>query len=137
MNGGLLLDVVVSESTGLIELLSRKDQALLVGGDAFAALDLLLDALDGIVGLNIECDGLSSEGADEDLLGAAAEAEDQVEGSLLGNVVISKGALPIELLASENETLLVGRDSLALLNLGLDSLDSVGSLDIDSDGLAG
>ncbi len=137
MNGGLLLDVVVSESAGLIELLSRKDQALLVGGDALAALDLLLDALDGIVGFNIECDGLSSEGADEDLLGTAAEAEDQVEGSLLGNVVISKGALSVELLASENETLLVDRDFLALLNLGLDSLDSVGSLDIDSDGLTG
>ena len=36
MQGGLLLDVVVSQSAAILKLLASKDQALLVGGDAWA-----------------------------------------------------------------------------------------------------
>jgi hypothetical protein len=34
----LLLDVVVGEGAAVLELLARKDQALLIGGDAFLIL---------------------------------------------------------------------------------------------------
>ena len=34
VEGGLLLDVVVREGAAILELLARKDQALLVGGNA-------------------------------------------------------------------------------------------------------
>jgi len=48
MEGGLLLDVVVGEGTAVLELLSGKDKALLVRGDAFLVLDLGLDGFDGV-----------------------------------------------------------------------------------------
>ena len=69
MKGGLLLDVVVREGTSVLQLLAGKDQTLLVRGDAFLVLNLGLHGLDGIRGLHLEGDGLSSEGLDEDLHG--------------------------------------------------------------------
>ena len=45
------------------------------------------------------------------LLGATTEAEDQVEGGFLLDVVVRKGASIFELLAGEDQALLVGRDS--------------------------
>ena len=60
-----LLDVVVRESATVLELLSRKDQTLLVRGDALLVLDLRLDIVDGIRGLDLEGDGLAGESLDE------------------------------------------------------------------------
>jgi len=67
---------------------------------------------------------------------AAAEAEDEVEGRLLLDVVIREGAAVLELLPREDEPLLVGRDALLVLDLGLDILDRVRRLDLEGDGLA-
>ena len=66
------------------------------------------------------------EDAARDLAVAAAKAEHQVQGGLLLDVVISKGAAILELLAREDEALLVGRDALLVLNLRLDHVDGVG-----------
>ena len=85
MKGGLLLNVVVGEGTAIFELLPGKDQALLVGGDAFLVLNLGLDVVDGIGGLDLEGDGLTRQGLDEDLH-STAETEDEVEGGLLLDV---------------------------------------------------
>ena len=62
-----LLDVVVRESAAILELLAGEDQALLVGGDALLVLDLRLDIVDGVRGLDLEGDGLTREGLHEDL----------------------------------------------------------------------
>jgi len=59
-----------------------------------------------------------------------------VEGGLLLDVVIRQGASVLKLLSSKNEPLLVGRNALLVLNLGLDIVNGVGGLDIQSDGLA-
>ena len=67
MEGGLLLDVVVGEGPSVLELLASEDQPLLVRGDALLVLDLGLDVLDGVGGLDLKGDGLASEGLDEDL----------------------------------------------------------------------
>ena len=87
MEGGLLLNVVVRKSAAVFELLARKDQALLVGRDAAGSrsarwpplpsqiscylpllvLDLGLDIVDGVGGLDLKGDGLAREGLDEDL----------------------------------------------------------------------
>jgi hypothetical protein len=45
---GLLLDVVVSEGTAVLELLVDEDEPLLVRGDAFLILDLGRDVVNGI-----------------------------------------------------------------------------------------
>ena len=57
MQRALLLDVVVGESAAVLQLLARKDEALLVGGDALLVLDLGLDGVDGVGGLDFEGDG--------------------------------------------------------------------------------
>ena len=48
-----------------------------------------------------------------------------MKSGLLLNVVVRKGTTVFELLASENEALLVGWDSFLVLDLGLDVLDGV------------
>jgi len=67
VEGGLLLDVVVSQGTAIFELLAGEDETLLIGGNTFLVLDLLFHILDGVRGLHIESDGLAREGLDEDL----------------------------------------------------------------------
>ncbi len=108
MESGLLLDVVVSQGAVVLELLASKDEALLIRGNALLVLDLLLDVSNGVRRLDIEGDGLAREGLDEDLhAGTTAEAQDEMQSGLLLNVVISESAVVLELLASEDETLLV------------------------------
>jgi hypothetical protein len=75
-------------------------------------------------------------GLDEDLH-ATTQAEDEVERRLLLDVVIRQGATVLELLACEDQALLVRRDALLVLNLGLDIVDGVGRLHLQGDGLAG
>jgi hypothetical protein len=55
----LLLDVVVGEGTSVLELLAREDQTLLVGGDTLLVLDLGLDIVDRVRGLDLEGDGFA------------------------------------------------------------------------------
>ena len=59
-----------------------------------------------------------------------------MEGGLLLDVVVRKSTAVLELLASEDETLLVGRDALLVLDLGLHVVDGVGWLNLEGDGLA-
>ena len=119
MESGLLLDVVVGEGPAVLELLASKDQPLLVRGDALLVLDLGLDVLDGVGGLDLKGDGLASESLDEDLH-TSPETEDKVEGGLLLDVVVGQGASVLQLLPGEDETLLVGRDALLVLRAIID-----------------
>jgi hypothetical protein len=61
MEGRLLLDVVVGESAAILKLLAGENQALLVRRDTLLVLDLALDIVDGIRGLNLEGDGLAGD----------------------------------------------------------------------------
>ena len=60
-----LLDVVVAQGPPILELLAREDQALLVRRDPLLVLDLGLDIIDGVGGLDLEGDGLARQGFDE------------------------------------------------------------------------
>lgn len=60
-----------------------------------------------------------------------------MEGALLLDVVVGKSTAVLELLASKDQALLVRRDALLVLDLGLDGLDGVAALDLESDVLAG
>ena len=77
-----------------------------------------------------------------------------MEGGLLLDIVVRERAAVLELLAGEDQALLVGRNTFLVLddtsasgisntilvfhtlNLGLDIVDSVGRLDLEGDGLA-
>merc|ERR1719232_15944 len=67
VQGGFFLDVVVGQGPAILKLLAGKDQPLLIRRDALLVLDLGLDILDGITGLDLEGDGLAREGLDENL----------------------------------------------------------------------
>ncbi len=54
----LLLDVVVTDGTAVLELLARDDEPVQVGGNAHLVLDLGLDMLNGVAGLDFKGDGL-------------------------------------------------------------------------------
>jgi hypothetical protein len=61
MESRFLLDVVVGESASVLELLASEDQALLVRGNSFLVLNLALDVVDGVGGLDLKGDGLASD----------------------------------------------------------------------------
>ena len=136
MESRLLLDVVVREGAAVLELLASEDKTLLVRGDALLVLDLLLHSLDGVRGLHFEGDGLSGEGLHENLH-TTTETKDQVEGGFFLDVVVREGAAVLELLASEDKTLLVRGDAFLVLNLLLHGLNGIRGLDLESDGLSG
>lgn len=67
MERRFLLNVVVGQRASIFELLPSKDETLLIRGNALLVLNLDLDIINSVAGLNVERDGLSSEGLDKDL----------------------------------------------------------------------
>ena len=67
VESGLLLDVVVRKGSAILELLSSEDESLLIWRNTFLVLDLSLHVFNGVGWLDVEGDGLSGKGLDEDL----------------------------------------------------------------------
>jgi hypothetical protein len=59
-----------------------------------------------------------------------------MESGFLLDIVVREGTAVLELLSSEDQTLLIGRNALLILNLALDVVNGIGALDLESDGLA-
>merc|ERR550525_466054 len=135
MESALLLDVVVGESSSVLELLASEDQPLLIRGDSLLVLDLSLDVLNRVRGLDLEGDGLASQGLDEDLH-ASPESEHKMESALLLDVVVGESSSVLQLLASEDQSLLIWGNTFLVLDLSLDVINRVGRLDLEGDGLA-
>ena len=91
VKSGLLLNVIVGKSATVFELLASEDQALLIGRITFLVLDLGLDIVDGVGGLDLQNDGLAGQSLDEDLH-STTETEDKVKSRLLLNVAVGQGA---------------------------------------------
>ena len=70
------------------------------------------------------------------LLSTTTEAQHQVESGLLLDVIVRQRAAVLQLLAREDQALLVRRDALLVLDLLLHVLDRVGRLHVERDGLA-
>merc|ERR1711962_340521 len=68
-------------------------------------------------------------------LTAAAESEHEVERRLLLDVVVAQRAPVFELFTGEDETLLVGRDSLLVLDFGFHVVDGVAGFHFQCYGL--
>ncbi len=112
----MILDAVVGEGEAIHQLLARADEALLVGGNALLVLDLGLHGVDGVGGLHLESNGLAGQRLHENLH-ATAQAQHQVQRALLLDVVVGEGAAILQLLAREDEALLVGGNALLVLDL--------------------
>lgn len=73
--------------------------------------------------------------------GSLTEAEDEVEGAPLLDLVEGKGEVVVKLLCRQaayvDETLLIKGDSLLFVNLLLHTDDGIGGLDVKGDGLPG
>merc|ERR1711990_1156116 len=74
--------------------------------------------------IDLKGDGLSGEGLHEDLH-TSPKTENEMEGGLLLDVVVGKGPSVFELLASEDQPLLVRGDALLVPDLGLHVLNGV------------
>merc|ERR1712158_106788 len=129
VEGALLLDVVVGEGSSVLQLLASEDQPLLIWGDSLLVLDLGLDVLDRVRGLDLKGDGLPGEGLDEDLH-ASPQSEHKVEGALLLDVVIGESSSVLQLLAGPMYSALIWGNAFLVLDLGLDVLNRVRGLDL-------
>jgi len=127
MKGGLFLDVVIRKSAAIFQLFACKNQPLLIRRNPFLVLDLRLDILDAVRWFHLKSDGLASQGFDKDLH-SSTQTQNKMKGGLLLDVVIGESATILQLLAGENQPLLVGRDAFLVLNLCLDILDAVRGL---------
>jgi len=116
-------------------LLSSEDKSLLIGWDSLLVLNLGLDVLNSVCWLDIKSDGLTSESLDEDLH-TSSKSEDQVESGLFLDVVVGEGSAVLELLTSEDESLLIWWDTFLVLDLSLDVLNGVSWLNIQGNGLS-
>jgi len=128
----LLLDIVVRQGPSIFELLSSKDESLLIRWDTFFVLDLCLDIVDSIWRLHIQCDGLAGQSLNEDLH-TSSESQYKVESGLFLDVVVWKGSTIFKLLSCKDESLLVGWDSLLVLDFSFDVINGVWWLNVESD----
>ena len=95
----------------------------------------LLDVLDGVCRLDIEGDGLASQGLHEDLH-TTSESQDEMESRLLLDVVVGQSTSVFQLLSGKDQTLLIRGDSLLVLDLGFDIVNRIRGLDVERDGLS-
>ena len=70
------------------------------------------------------------------LLEPSSQSQHQVKSGFLLNVVVAQGAAILQLLSSEDQSLLVRWDSFLVLDLGLHVFDGVRRLHIQGDGLS-
>ena len=63
----LLLNIIVRQRAAVLKLLAREDETLLIRGNALLVLDLGLHVVNGVRCLNIESNGLTRQGLDENL----------------------------------------------------------------------
>jgi len=61
MESRFLLDIIISKSSTIFQLLTSKDQTLLVRRNTFLILNFLLDILNGITGFNIQSNSFTSQ----------------------------------------------------------------------------
>ena len=84
----------------------------------FINSDLGLDVVNGVTGLDIERDRFASQRLHKDLH-TPAQTQHQVKGGLFLDVIVRKRTSVFQLLSSEDQALLVRRDSFFVLDLGL------------------
>merc|ERR1719438_551450 len=135
MQGAFLLNVVIGEGSSVLQLFSSKDQPLLVWRNSFLVLDLGLDVLNGIRWFNLQGDGLTSQGLDEDLH-TSSQSKHKMKGAFLLDVIIREGSSIFQLLPSKDQSLLIWGNSFLVLDLGLDILNGIRGFNLQGDGLA-
>jgi hypothetical protein len=115
----ILLDVVSREGAAIFELLSGKDETLLIERDSFLVLNFGFDVIDRMRRLDFQDNGFAGESFDKDL--HTTGETDEVEGGFLLIVVIGERAAVY--FFTGTETLFIPGDALIVLDTGLDVVD--------------
>lgn len=136
MKGRLFLNVIITQSATILQLLAGENKTLLVWGNSLLVLDLRLDIVDGIRALYFQGNRLAGQGLDENLH-TTTKTENQMQSRLLLNIVVREGTPIFELLSGENKTLLIWGDPLLILDLGFDVVDGIRRLNFKGNGFAG
>ena len=55
------MDIVIAQGAAILELFASEDETLLIRRNAFLILDLALDVVDCIAGLDLKSDGLAGD----------------------------------------------------------------------------
>ena len=136
VEGRLLLNIVVTEGSVVLESFSCKDKSLLVWRYPLFVLNLSLYVFNSVSVVYLESDCLSCQSSNKNLH-SSSESQYKVESRFFLNVVVGYCPSVLEGLSCEDESLLVGGDALFVLNFGFDSLDGVALSDVESHGLSG
>lgn len=70
-------------------------------------------------------------------LHSSSQPKNQVQGAFLLDVIVRQSSPVLELFARENESLLIRRNALFVLNFGLDAFDGVRRFDLQRNGFSG
>jgi len=132
---GFLLNVVVTQSSSIFQLLSGEDQPLLFRRNAFLVLNLCLDIRDRVIWFNVQSDRLSGQRFHKNLHGTTSKAKHQVQRGFLLNVVVTQSSSIFQLLSGENQPLLLRWDSFLVLDLCFHVRDRVVWFDVKGDRL--
>merc|ERR1711937_416380 len=133
MESRFLLDIIISKSSTIFQLLTSKDQTLLVRRNTFLILNFLLDILNGITGFNIQSNSFTSQCLHKNLhTTTTSKSKDKMESRFFLDIVICKSSTIFQLLTSENQTLLVRRNTFLVLDLLLDIFNCVTRFNIQS-----
>ena len=135
VQSALLLDVVIGHCPSIFEALSGEDESLFAGWDALLLSNAFLDLGDALGLLHIDSHGLPSESSHE-YLHSSAESEDQVDSAFLLDVVVTQAAFILELLAPEDESLLVHGDAFPRMDELLEAGHAVTALHLARHGLS-
>jgi hypothetical protein len=135
MKSTLLLDIVIRESTAILQLFASEDETLLIRWNTLLILNLRLHIVDSVGRLDFQRNGFAGQRLDEDLH-ASTEPKDEVKSRLLLDIVVGEGTTVLQLFAREDEALLIGRYTLLVLDLGFDVIDGIGRFDFEGDSLA-
>jgi len=134
MKSTFLLNIVIRQGSSVLQLLSSKDQSLLIWRNPFLVLNLRFHILNSIGSLYFKSYCLPSQSLHKDLH-STSQSQHKMKSTLLLNIVIWQSSPVFQLLSSEDQSLLIWRNSLLILNLGFHILNGVGSLDLECDGL--
>ena len=67
-------------------------------------------------------------------LGTTSQSEHQMKGRFLLDVVVAQGSAILQLFTGKDESLLIWRNALFVLDLGFDILDGIAGLDLEGYG---
>ena len=101
-----------------------EDQALLIWWNTFFVLDIGLDVVDGVAGLDIQGDSHACQNIDEDLH-ANPQAQHERQRGFFLDIVVRQSAAIFELLACTDQALLIWCFGLALWMVSLASPSKV------------